>query len=150
MVHALEEIRRVLIPAGLLIDLRPLADSWPVEVVWSGGSRQTGHLTDMPAGLSDDATANHAMEEAARVGWFVRENEMVFPAFEYWDDPEEMRFHMLEKWGDFTTLEEESLRATRAAWAAAGDDKRVRVKLKMLLTVWKKGLLHDRVNGLPG
>ena len=32
MVHALAEIRRVLVSDGVLIDLRPLADQWPVEV----------------------------------------------------------------------------------------------------------------------
>ncbi|HEY5268876.1 MAG TPA: hypothetical protein VII97_00945 [Anaerolineales bacterium] len=33
MVHALEEIQRVLAPGGTLLDLRPLADCWPVEIV---------------------------------------------------------------------------------------------------------------------
>lgn len=136
--HALEEIRRVLVPDGLLIDLRPLADRWPVEVVWRGGRRVTGHLTDLCTGLADDGAANCAMGEAARQGWFARENETIFPAFEYWDDPQEMYIHMTEKWSDFAALEEAPLQATLAAWAAAGEDKRVRVKMKMLLTVWKK------------
>jgi len=32
MVHALDEIRRTLKPNGILIDLRPVEDNWPVEV----------------------------------------------------------------------------------------------------------------------
>ena len=40
MVHALEEIRRVLLPGGILIDLRPLADRWRVEVVSGAGIQE--------------------------------------------------------------------------------------------------------------
>ena len=40
MVHALEEIHRTLRPGGLLIDLRPLLDRWPVEVAWQNGYRE--------------------------------------------------------------------------------------------------------------
>ena len=32
MVHALSEIRRVLVPDGILIDLRPIADEDPVNL----------------------------------------------------------------------------------------------------------------------
>ena len=54
MVHALEEINRVLVPSGLLIDLRPLLERWPVEIAWGNGYREIGRLTDLPEGLSDD------------------------------------------------------------------------------------------------
>ena len=138
MVHALEEIRRVLIPDGLLIDLRPILDKWPVEVVWSGGRRVTGKLTDLPAALADDAASNNAMEEAIRQGWFDSENKSIFPVFLYWNDPEDMRLDMMEKWSDLTTLGEATLQATLTAWAAAGDNKRVRVKMKLLLSALKK------------
>jgi hypothetical protein len=33
MVHALEEVWRVLVPAGELINLRPVSSPWPVEVL---------------------------------------------------------------------------------------------------------------------
>ena len=138
MVHALEEIRRVLIPGGLLIDLRPLSDSWPVEVVWRGGKCVTGRMTDLPAGLADEAAANSAMQQAALQGWFTCENVKHFQIFVYWNDPEEMRLHILEKWDETAVLEDNVLKETITTWSAAGDNKRVRVRMRMLLSVLKK------------
>jgi hypothetical protein len=138
MVHALSEIRRTLIPDGLLLDLRPLADRWPVEVVTGTRVRVTGCLTDLPTGLADDEASNRAMQEAARRGWFVRADEQIFPAFIYWDDPDEMSAYMAERWADFVKLEDETLAATRAAWEEAGEGKQARIRAKMLLTRWRK------------
>lgn len=136
--HALEEIRRILVPDGILIDLRPLADRWPVDVTSDRACREIGRLTDLPAGLADDETANNAIEEAARRGWFVRESEQNFSFLYYWETPEEMREHIKEKWGDFIQLEEDVFGAVQSAWAASGGGKRVRVRMKMLLTRWRK------------
>jgi hypothetical protein len=61
MVHALEEIRRILVPAGILIDLRPMAGSWPVQVVSERAQREVGRLIDLPAGLADYKASNRAM-----------------------------------------------------------------------------------------
>ena len=72
MVHALDEIRRVLVTDGVLIDLRPIAGQWRVEVFSARELRQTGTLTDLPAGLEDDKAANQAMAEGERKKWFLR------------------------------------------------------------------------------
>ena len=79
MVHALDEIRRVLVQDGVLIDLRPLGDKWRVEVFSARETRQTGTMTDLPAGLEDDNAANQAMSEGERRGWFLREKEEALP-----------------------------------------------------------------------
>ncbi len=60
MGYALEEIQRVLAPGGTLLDLRPLANCWPVEIVLDDSPVETGRLTDMPTGLGDDQVANMA------------------------------------------------------------------------------------------
>ena len=136
--HALEEIRRTLVPEGILIDLRPLADRWPVEIVTRGRNRVMGRLTDLPTGLADDEASNRAVEEATRRGWFVREEEQIFLAYLYWDDPGEMAAHLTERWSDFVKLEADTLRAAQSAWASATKEKRLRIQLKMLLTRWRK------------
>lgn len=136
--HALEEIRRTLVPEGILVDLRPLAAQWPVEIVAADGIRVMGRLTDLPAGLSDDEASNQAVEETARRGWFIQEEEQIFPAYLYWDAPDEMAVYMAERWSDFVKLEDPILAAAQSAWEAAGVDRRVRVRLKMLLTRWRK------------
>ena len=138
MVHALEEIRRTLVPEGVLIDLRPLADRWPVEVTSGRLCHPIGRLTDLPAGLADDEAAENAVLEAVRQGWFRRELKQTFPFFYYWETPEEMRAYLREKWVDFVRLEEAEYSSAESTWAATGADGRVRVKLKMLLTRWRK------------
>ncbi len=138
MVHALDEIRRVLVPDGILIDLRPLANRWKVEVVSARETRQTGHMTDMPLGLEDDQAANLAMMEGERRGWFHRVKEELFPLHYVWDSASEMEEWIDSEWEGFVTLSEETRRATRSAWALGDADSQVRVEVKVLITRWKK------------
>lgn len=139
MVHALREIHRALAPDGILIDLRPVSDRWPVEIASSQGIRETGRVLDLPIGVADDEAANLAIEEAARNGWFVRDKREFFPFFYSWDSPKEMEEYIEQEWEDFIGLDEGTKQATRSAWASANADARVRVKVKMTITRWKKG-----------
>ena len=138
MVHALEEIHRTLVPSGLLIDLRPVADRWPVEVVEGQIYHSIGRLTDLPAGLADDEAANNAILEAARRGWFRRESKQNFPFFFYWDTPEEMKGYILDKWSEFILLEDSLYTRTQDTWKVFGPNAPIRVKRKMLLAHWRK------------
>jgi hypothetical protein len=138
MVHALEEIRRSLVPGGILLDLRPLAASWAVEVTSGSHHREVGRLTDDPQAPAYDQAANKALRKAARRGWFIRESEASFPFFYYWDTPEEMRNYIQEEWSDFIQQDEALLSAAKSAWEAAGTDRRMRVRLKMHLARWRK------------
>jgi hypothetical protein len=138
MVHALGEIRRVLVPFGTLVDLRPLADRWPVEILKRDVPIETGRMQDLPTGLADDQAANDAIEEATRCNWYHQISEITFPLYMYWDDPDEMIAYLFERWADFVQMDDQTLELTRAAWVDAGKNKRVRLKLKMLLTIWQK------------
>ena len=137
MVHALNEIQRVLTPDGILLDLRPLLDNWHVEVASSREVRETGRVQDYPLGLADDEAANKAMAEAESRGWFKRENETFFPLNYSWDSASEIEEWIHAEWEDFIGLDDETKRATRSAWALGDADSRVRVRVKMLLTRWK-------------
>jgi hypothetical protein len=138
MVHALGEIRRVLVTDGVLVDLRPLGDRWRVEVFSARETRQTGTLTDLPAGLEDDNAANQAMAEGERRGWFLREHEELFPIHYIWDTAREMEAWIDTEWEGYIGLGEETRRATRTAWALGDADSLVRVEVKVLITRWKK------------
>lgn len=138
MVHALSEIRRVLVPDGILVDLRPMLSSWPIEVVSAREIRETGHIRDLPLGLEDDHAANQSISRAEQNGWFSRQAEEFFPFYYSWDSPSEMEEWIADEWEDFIQLDEESKRATRSAWALGDADSIVRVKVKMLITRWKK------------
>jgi|SRR5690349_14271922 len=138
MVHALSEIRRVLVPNGTLIDLRPILSNWPVEIVSARETRESGLIQGLPLGLADDEAANQSMAQAEQKGWFARELEEFFPFYYSWDSPSEMEEWIMEEWQDFVQLDDESQRATRSAWALGDADSRVRVGVNMLITRWKK------------
>ena len=141
--HALSEIRRVLVPNGILIDLRPMLSHWPVEVASAREIRETGHIQDLPLGLADDNAANQSIARAEQNGWFIREAEEFFPFYYSWDSPSEMEEWIADEWEGFIQLEEESKRAIRSAWTLGDADSMVRVKVKMLITRWKKEISGD-------
>lgn len=138
MVHALSEIRRVLTPDGIMIDLRPLLNHWQIDVISARELRETGRVQDFPIGLADDEAANRSAAEAEAKGWFVREQEELFSYLYSWDTPKEMEEWIEEEWHDFIGLDEETKRATRSAWALGDADTQVRINVKMLITRWRK------------
>jgi hypothetical protein len=138
MVHALEEIKRTLVPRGLLIDLRPLLGSWSVEVAWGNGYREVGRLRDLLEALSDDEAAEHAMDEAARRGLFTLEEGERFSLFYSWDTANDMEKFLREEWDGFVVLDNEVSRAAKSAWAVAEAEARVRVRAEMMINRWRK------------
>lgn len=138
MVHALGEIHRVLKPGGTLLDLRPLSDSWAVEVVSSAGWQASGRLSDQTIGLADDEAANQAMAESEARGWFIQRKNGDFPFFYYWDTPSDMKAYIDDEWDSFEEISDDLFRKTSAMWASANADARVRVRMKMWAAVWEK------------
>ncbi len=136
MVRALDEVRGVLAPEGVLIDIRPLNDRWPVEVESARGFQETGRVDDLPRQVNIDRASNEAMRDVERHGRFEREREEYFPFFYSWDTPSEMEEFVAEEWSDFIELSEEIKRATRSAWAVGDADSRVRIRVKILITRW--------------
>jgi len=136
MVRALDEIRGVLAPNGILIDIRPLADHWPVKVVSARSSQETGRLNHLPAQVDPDIASNEAMKEVEARGWFRREQEEFFPYFYSWDTPSEMEKFIAEEWADSIEISDEIKKATRSAWAIGEADSRVRIRVKILITRW--------------
>jgi len=137
MVHALNEIRRVLLTDGIMIDLRPVSDRWPIEVISVSAVRGTGHLQDLDPCIRDDEAANRSMARAEQQGWFIRQKEDFFSLIYSWDAPSEMEEWIETEWSDSILLDDESKQATRSAWATADADARVQIKAKMLITRWR-------------
>jgi hypothetical protein len=138
MVHALDEIRRTLKSNGILIDLRPISSNWSVEVASSTGHQLAGRLKEMSEGLADDEAAFKAMREVESRRWFIKEKEEEFPFFYYWDTPSEMKEFIETEWEDFEKLEEDIFQKTKSLWVSADADARIRIRVKMLITRWKK------------
>jgi hypothetical protein len=137
MVHALDEIRRVLVNGGLMIDMRPILDRWLIEVVSARGIGGTGRIQDLAPGIADDEAANRSIAQAEQAGWFVREQEEFFAFVYSWDTPSEMEEWIEAEWQDFIQLDEDTRQATRSTWASADADARVQIKVNMLITRWR-------------
>jgi hypothetical protein len=75
MVHALHEVRRVLRPDGLLIDLRPAAVHRRVGVMQAERYHPVGVMRET---FDDDRAADRAVAEVEREGLFKAERRSVF------------------------------------------------------------------------
>jgi hypothetical protein len=138
MVHALDEIRRVLVPGGSLLDLRPLSEGWPVQVASAREVKETGRVRHFPAEVDADRAAHAALKEAESRGWFGREQAESFPFFYSWDTPGEMEEFIADDWSDAIELDEQVKKATRAAWAIGDAESRVQVRVTISITRWRK------------
>jgi SAM-dependent methyltransferase len=136
MVHALKEIRRVLAPGGILIDVRPLAGDWPVEIVARGQVFAAGPIRHLPQGYTDDEAANAAAAQAGRAGWFIREREDSFDFGYYWDTPGEMKAYIDAEWSDYMSVPEATL--TQAHRLSTNAGAQVRLRLDMIISRWRK------------
>lgn len=140
MVHALKEIWRVSRRNGILIDLRPLANDSPVEVVADGQVSVAGRVDDS-LGVPDDTAANEALAQIEREGWFRREQEESFELLDYWDTPEEMKAYVDESLAPYVILPEDVLERAQRLMSAArgsGEGARVRKRLQMVIARLRK------------
>jgi hypothetical protein len=132
MVHALAECRRVLTPGGLLIDLRPFAGNWPLDVMTPTQQWTAGTLDDSLE-QPDDQAANAAIAAAVRAGWFVPERATTFEFAWYWDTLAELEAYLVERWSTVMRLPPETRRAVQRLLAAGGPEARIRFRRGMRL-----------------
>ena len=95
MVHALEEIHRLLKPAGTLIDIHPVAESSRIEIHQGRKIDLVGHLT-VRQWRTDFQQADSALAEIVQKGLFIVERAEVFDSLIYYDSPAEMRVALKE------------------------------------------------------
>ena len=95
MVHALEEIHRLLKPAGRLIDIHPAPESSPIEIHQGERIDLAGDLS-VPQWCTDYQHADIALAETARRGLFAVERESLFDSISYYDSAAELRAEQTE------------------------------------------------------
>ena len=127
----------MLAAGGVMLDLRPLLDRWPVEVSWPGSLHEVGVVTDLQEPLADDAAANAAMNAADSEFGFQREAEQAVSFFYYWDTPKEMENYIAENWDDVITVDESVWKRLGSSWASAGAEARVRLRMKLLISRYR-------------
>jgi hypothetical protein len=140
MVHALRDAVRVLVPDGILIDLRPLPTVFPIHAV--GGSSQIAiGQGDATATAEDDRAADAAIATQVDAGWLVRQYQMEFEIQYYWDTTREMAEYLRtgRKPKPVTPSYQEIDAALLAAGARFGVPARLRNTRRMMLASYTEG-----------
>ena len=137
MVHALNETWRVLKPGGRMIDTRPQAANWPVEVFDGDKSMIAGRVDDTDHKIQDKIT-DEAVEEAVRRGWFQMEKKDLFEFAYDWDSVTGMQTYIEEEWENYVTIPEEVLSEARRLAASAEEFTKVRVLRNLMIAGYRK------------
>ena len=95
MVHALEEIHRLLKPTGALIDIHPVSESLHIEIHQSGKIDLVGNLS-VRQWCIDFQQADDALAEIVQRNLFGVERERVFDSLTYYASAAEMRTSLKE------------------------------------------------------
>lgn len=136
MVHALQEIWRVLIPGKWLIDLRPRSGNLRVEVVAAERVMLAGFI-DESAYLPNDMAADKAIAQLTHEGLFIQKREAQFDYAMYWDSPDEMKAYAQERWAE-ARLPEAVLVRSRWFMTDSPASARVRIRRKIMIVRYQK------------
>lgn len=135
MVHALNEIWRVLSPGGYLIDLRPFVKNWPVEIVTDDEVKVAGMVDDTD-GFPADLAANAAVEHVVERGLFIPEKTDSFELFTYWEDVAAFKTYMDQR--STGILEHGALSRATQFMAQGGTEARLRNRYQMIITRYRR------------
>ncbi len=132
MVHALEQIWHALRPNGLLIDVRPIAARWPMEILASGRVLRAGRIDDSP-NAADDRAANAAMRASLRRGFYRPVARAAFPFDYVWDSVAELSEYVTANWEGCAILQPRLLARAHRLERGVHEEKKVRITMRMIL-----------------
>jgi len=95
MVHALEEIHRILKPTGILIDIHPVNEAMSVEVHHEGNIDLVSPWS-VSQWRTDYQHADNALAKVVQRGLFIVERKIEFDSLTYYSSIEEMRTDLKE------------------------------------------------------
>ena len=99
MVHALEQIRRLLKPSGRLVDIHPMDRPPPVAVRLGPHTHPLGYLRETDDSI-EYRQADAAVAQVVREGLFAVEHMGEFPFRIYSDAVAELQTYLAEEWKD--------------------------------------------------
>ncbi len=135
MVHALSEARRVLLPGGSLIDLRPTTRNRSVELRLPEATLHVGEI-DSSSTAPDHIMANEALDAALAAGQFQLEHET---NFDYVSDLDTLADLREFKRGLRRSVMPESIFERIAAFAAdENSDYLIRIRREMLIARYRR------------
>lgn len=137
MVHALKEFWRVLVPKGVLIDLRPICMDVELLIHTARGWKAVGRVDRGELRLHDNA-ANLAMRKVVQEGLFRKVKKAYFITNHYWNDLEGLRTDADGCWKEDVTISEETWVRARTQMESGSGEDRVRVPVKRKITTYEK------------
>ena len=137
MVHALKEAYRVLIPQGIMIDVRPLSVDVPLEIIYKGGSESAG-IIDMSPDIDLDIAADRAIDSVVKDRIFVESKVEFFDFAFNWKTLKDMQDYMEEFWKDDVIVPEEVVKQARILMGKLRPQTQIRVGIQMKLGKYEK------------
>jgi len=137
MVHALKEAYRVLIPQGIMIDVRPLSVDVPLEIIYKGGSESAG-IIDMSPDIDLDIAADRAIASVVKDRIFVESKVEFFDFAFNWKTLKDMQDYMEEFWKDDVIVPEEVVKQARILMGKLRPQTQIRVGIQMKLGKYEK------------
>ena len=137
MVHALQEARRVLVPRGIFIDLRPICIDAPLEIMTSTGCAFAGFVDQSP-NIPDDIAADNAIQVILRDNLFKEMQVDYFDFAYYWNTVTEMKAFMDDNWKDDIILPDGVLQQVHLLFDQNRDQGRVRLRIRKRLAKFEK------------
>jgi hypothetical protein len=137
MVHALKEAWRVLVPHGVMVDVRPLSVDVPLEIVYKGGSESAG-MIDMSPEIHLDIASDNAIETVSRQGIFRETHKEQFDFAFYWKSVQGMQEDLNENWKDEVIIAEKVWVKAKKIIKQKHPQTRLRMAMKMKLAIYQK------------
>ncbi len=135
--HALKEAWRVLVPYGIMVDLRPLAVDVPLEVV-NNSSCESAGMVDMTLDWEFDVAPDKAIDQVLSDGIFSQAVYETFDYAYYWRTFKGMAVDLEENWKGDVLVPEDVLKKAQMLYRASHSKSRLRLPMKMKLGIYSK------------
>jgi hypothetical protein len=137
MVHALKEAWRVLVPYGIMIDVRPLSVDIPMEIVYAGGIESAG-VMDLSPGMQKDIAADQAIESVIKEQIFIESTVEKFNRAYYWKTIKGMKADLEENWKDEVVIPEDVWNCAKTIVKKRFPRTQIRVGVRMKMGLYVK------------
>jgi hypothetical protein len=137
MVHALKEAHRVLLPQGIMIDVRPLSVDVPLEIIYRDGSESAG-MIDMSPDIDNDIAADKAIESVLKERIYKESSKEYFDFAYYWKTIKDMEDDLDEFWKDDVILPDQVIQQARLLFNKQRPKTQIRVGVRMKLGKYEK------------
>jgi hypothetical protein len=138
MVHALREAWRVSVRGGTLLDLRPVAEPYPIEVVRETDVTVVGTIESTEAATLDDAASDAAVREVVREGLFVARRTLELEYALWWDTADELHASFASWTRRHVTPPTATIERARRELEARGRGTRLRSRGHLILSVYDR------------